>query len=195
METQNHTFSEKDSLALIHQMIASAKNEIKDDGFLYLLWGYLVFAAAITHYILIQLGYKYNYIPWPVLMITGAVISIIYGMKQSKKVKVKTYVDTFMGYLWGAFMVALLIVLGFSWKLGISTYPLIIVIYGIGTFVSGGALKFRPLIIGGALCWVIAIISFFMNFEMQLLLLALSILVSYIIPGHLLQWKYNKAHV
>ena len=71
-------------------------------------------------------------------------------------------------------------------------YPLIMVIYGIGTWVSGGILKFAPLIIGGVICWILAGMAFYFPFNIQLLLLAMSILLSYIIPGHLLKFKASR---
>ena len=75
--------------------------------------------------------------------------------------------------------------------LGLSTYPLVMLIYGIWLFISGGALKFRPLIIGGIVNWLLGITAFFFAFEMQLLILALAVLLGYIIPGHLLKRKFE----
>ena len=60
-------------------------------------------------------------------------------------------------------------------------YPLIISLYGMGTFISGGILKFKPLIIGGIACWIISIIAFFVANEYVLLLTALSIIIAYLI--------------
>jgi hypothetical protein len=57
----------------------------------------------------------------------------------------------------------------------------------LGTFVSGMILKFKPLVIGGVLCWLLTIVSLFVNFDYQLLLAGAAILCSYIIPGHLLR--------
>jgi hypothetical protein len=68
-----------------------------------------------------------------------------------------------------------------------TTYPLIISLYGLGTFVSGGVLKFKPLIIGGIACWIISIIAFLVPPMTVLLLTALSVVVSYLIPGYMLK--------
>ena len=121
-------------------------------------------------------------------MTLGGIITMVYTARQKKKMRVKTHLDTFLGYLWTAFGVALFFVLAYMSKIGIeAAYPLILVVYGIGTFTSGGALQFKPLIIGGICCWILAVISAFVGFQVQLLLLSLAIVVSYIIPGHLLQ--------
>jgi hypothetical protein len=103
-----------------------------------------------------------------------------------------TVIDKAMMYLWWGFLVLILIVLIMTgvnkmpWQ---STYPLIISLYGFGTFVSGGILKFKPLLLGGVACWIIAIVAFFVSPENVLLLTALSIVVSYLIPGYMLKYK------
>ena len=54
-----------------------------------------------------------------------------------------------MTYLWAGFGVLMLMLIGVGvgvasgWGLA---YPLIIALYGLGTFATGGALRFRPLI-------------------------------------------------
>lgn len=193
METQEQPLSEQESLRIISQMIQTAKENFNDNGFFYLLWGWLVFIAALTQFCLIHIQYELNYMPWPVLMTAGGIISFIYGYRQEKKAKVKTHLDSFMGYLWGGFVISLLIVLGMMPKISVEVaYPIIMILYGLGTFVSGGVLKFTPLILGGITCWAIAIISLFFNFEIQLLLIAFAVLLSYIIPGHMLKHRYSK---
>jgi hypothetical protein len=98
-----------------------------------------------------------------------------------------------MMFTWIAFGASLFIVLTLGGKVGWEvTYPVVILLYGIGTFISGGVLRFLPLILGGIACWVISCIAFFVSFDIQLLLLAGSLLVAYIIPGHLLKYNYNR---
>lgn len=65
-------------------------------------------------------------------------------------------------------------------------YPFFILLYGLGTFVSGRILKFRPLIIGGIVNWVLAVACVLVHYDYQLLIAAAAIFISYIVPGHLL---------
>jgi len=141
MNSGEKQFDQQQSLAVIQKMIQNAKENLKDNGFFFLLWGWLVFAASISHYILLSVvHYEYHYLPWPILMTAGGIIAGIYGYKSSKQRQVKTYMDKFMAYLWGGFIISLGIVLGFMFKIGPDVaYPMIIILYGIGTFVSGGA--------------------------------------------------------
>lgn len=188
----NQPLTEAESLALIHKMIHSAKRQFEDNGFLYLLWGWLVFIACTSNYILLKVNYENNGIGWLILMPAGAIISFFYGRKENKKQQYKSYLDEVMMYVLGAFSFSLLFVLIFAFKLGIATYPMVMVVYGIWLFISGGAMKFRPLIIGGIINWALACISMFVNFESQLILLSAAVLFGYIVPGYMLRSKFSK---
>lgn len=180
-----------ESLSIIQSMVNKTQRQFSDDSFYYIMWGWLVLVASVAHFILLQMNVEQAPIVW-LLMPVGGIVSMVYGAKQSKKEKIKTYVGTYMSYLWSAMGIAMGVVLGMAFKIGVDvTYPLLILIYGIGTFVSGGLLKFRPLIIGGVICFALSIAAFFVSFQFQLLFIATAMLVSYIIPGHLLKAKFN----
>lgn len=192
MENQN--FNEKQSLQLIEEMILSAKSEIKDNGFQYLFWGWLVIIAMIAQFILMKTQIELSYLPWVILMPSGGIIAGVYGYKHQRTVRVKTWIDRIMGRVWLTFGVCLFIVLFFGFKIGWETnvYPILMLLYGMGTFLSGSLLKFKPLIIGGIVCWVLSVAAFLVSFELQMLLLVSSLLISYIIPGYLLKKDFNK---
>jgi hypothetical protein len=59
----------------------------------------------------------------------------------------------------------------------------------LGTFISGKLLKFTPLVVGGIINWILACIAGYLHYDYQMLLTAVAILTSYIIPGHLLGIK------
>ena len=61
--------------------------------------------------------------------------------------------------------------------------------YGLGTFVSGNILQFRPLIIGGIAAWVLAIGAAYVEYDYQMLFGAAAILFSYIIPAYMFRYK------
>ena len=154
----------------------------------------LFFIAAIINYILqFVVEYEYAWIPWPILMPLGGIIGGIYGARQSKKEKVKTYVSEFLGYLVIAFLVGLFVVLFFAFKLRENCYPMLLLMYGIWLFVSGGAIQFKPIMIGGIINWIFAVGAFFVPFQFQLLFLAAAVLLGYIIPGHMLNAQFKKS--
>jgi hypothetical protein len=193
---QEKKLTGQESLEVISRMIRTAQHDIHDSSFYYLIWGWLVFIASTCNFILLNAGYENPYLPWAVLMPLGAVITIIYSYKQNRREPVvRTYIDEVMKYVLIAFLVSLFTVLLFMSKLGLATYPMVLMVYGIWLFISGGALKFQPLIIGGVMNWVLGIASFFVAFEIQLILLAVAVLLGYIIPGHMLKNKFSKQSV
>ena len=184
--------SKEESLSIITSMIEATKKDLQDNGSWYLLWGWLVFIACAIHYSLMKVGYEHPYYAW-ILMPVGGVISVVKGIREEKQQRVKTFVDDFMRYVLIAFLVCMLMVLFNSGVLKLTTYPLLMMVYGVWLFLSGGALSFRPLLIGGIINWALAVIGFYVGFETQLLLLAAAVMFGYIIPGYMLSSRYNKA--
>lgn len=177
-----------ENLKLIEEMIASAKGNIKEGSIFYLIWGWLVLIAAASNYILMNyIEYANHWIAWPILMSLGGIISGVVGYKKGKSKNVKTYPERAMNHLWIAFLVTLFAVLFGMKQIGIeASYPIIMLLYGLGTFVSGGILKFNPLKVGGIIAWICGSVAFYVGFSDQLLLIMVAIIASYIIPGHLL---------
>lgn len=191
--------NEQDAWNVIESMIASAKREVKDNGFFFLLWGWLVFIAALSDYALLKglipAWQDYHMLVWAVLMPLGAVGTIIGGIReQRERPKVKSYIDDLLAYVIRAFAISLAIVCFVmpatsNWP---SFYPVLLVLYAIWLYIAGGALRFKPLVYGGYANWVLAFAAFFVQYDIQLLLLATAVLVGYIIPGHMLKANYQK---
>ncbi|MET0393071.1 MAG: hypothetical protein ABW019_08005, partial [Chitinophagaceae bacterium] len=112
------------------------------------------------------------------------------GSREAKKRKVKTYISESIGHLWMGmgitFFVLSIILTKFGWY-SQPVFPFFIMLYGLGTFVSGNIIRFRPLVAGGILAFGLAIGSSYVAYDYQMLFGAAAILVSYIIPAHLLR--------
>ena len=188
------------NMKIIEEMMYTARKEVKDNGAFFLLWGWLVFIAAMGQAIIHWLGYSQNTIPvgshvniaidgitWLILMPLGGILSVIISRKEQKEEKIRTWFDDVMKYLWIAFGVVLFIILFAMNYLNVNLYPILIALYGLGLFITGGTLKFRPLIFGGIICWVLAMVALFVSNEYATLCLALSVLIGYIIPGYMLK--------
>lgn len=190
METSDQQFSPQQSLQLIESMINKTKENIGESRFHFLLWGWLAFSAIIGQYLLkVVFKYQHHYIVWLVTLV-GVVISILYVRNRKNKKRVRTYIGDSMAYLWTGLGISFFI-LSFlfaniegGWFF---CYPFYILLYGLGTFVSGNLLKFKPLIIGGIVNWILAMLSVYFSFDQQMLFAAAAIITSYIIPGHLIK--------
>lgn len=182
----------QESWNIMQDMISNTKKSLKDDGSYYLLWGWLSLIANLGHWIGIQLG-KPELAPivWPVLMISGGVYSAIKSSRESKNQSVKTHLGNIMAMVWMGFGLSMVIafVAVASQKNWLLINPMVIMLYAWGTFISGAILKFKPLIYGGVFAWVLAGFSFFAPQDIQLIIGAVAIIVSYLIPGYILKSK------
>lgn len=190
------TLHPEESFKLINSMISTAKNKLANDGFHIIFWGWLITVCALTHYITLKLDLQWGNWVWVILPPAGGIFSAFYGYRQKRTKQVKTYVDTYLGYLWRAFIIGMFITLIFLPHFGIKqTYFSLMILYGIATFISGGILSFKPLVIGGLLSFAFAVLSVFFGDTEQLLCISGALICSYIVPGHLLRSKFKSQHV
>ncbi len=190
---QAENFSPQESLQLIQSMIAKTRKDMGDNSSHFLLWGWITFAACTGQFILKNvLHYEKHYLVW-LLVIPGVIFSAYLGIKENKKREAKTYIGESMKYLWMGMGISYFVLSMILSKMGWNTniFPFFILLYGLGTFISGMLLQFRPLILGGLCAWVLAIVSAYFDYDYQMLFGAGAILVSYIIPAYLLRMKNN----
>lgn len=187
-------FSPQESLMLIQTMINKTKGNLGRNRFYFLLWGWYTFLALILQFILkVVLSYERHYLVW-LGVIPVVIITIIYTSRQNKRRGVRTYIGESMASLWtgvGISFFVLSMIISSSKDGWMFSYPFFILLYGLGTFISGRILRFTPLVIGGIINWALACIAAYMSYDYQMLLAAIAILTSYIIPGHLLGTKKN----
>ena len=186
-------FSPEQSLRLITSMIDKTRKSISDKSYYFLIWGWGTFLACIAQFILkVYFNSPYHYQVWWVI-VPCILLSVLAGKRDKHGQQVKTYIGETMGLLWMSlsitFFVMSMIFSKFGWQY---CFPFFIMIYGLGTFISGRLLRFTPLVVGGIVCWVLAIISAWIDYDYQILATAMALLVSYIIPGHLLRWNFKK---
>lgn len=187
--------NEKDAILLIEEMISRTKEDLRDNGFFYYFWGWLVFVAAMLNLIILHFNLMdFHSWPWLVFMPLGGIVTAIASRKKETP-KVKTYVSHSMTVGAQAFSISLFIVcfampFGNQWK---AFYPTIMVAYAIWLYFSGGLLKFKPLMWGAAINWATALVAYLWpNHEVHLILLAIGVLGGFIIPGHMLKVKSEK---
>ena len=188
------SFSPEQSIKVIQSMIEKTKQNLQENSFFFLLWGWLVFITAMLHFILMKFtDFQQPYLVWN-LMIIGVVASIVKGIKTSRKEVVKTFVGETMKYFgisMGIIYCSLAFIFGY-FDLWIYSYPIYILIYAVACFFMGSLMQFRFLQIAGIACLLIMIASVYVSYSWQLLLLSAAVLIGYIIPGHILQ--KNKAN-
>ena len=193
MKDDEKDINPEQSLKLITSMIESAKHSIGDQSHFYLLWGWAVMIGCLLQYFLkAVIEYQHHYYAWLVTPV-ATIVHFYFVSRQEKKEVVKTFVGEANGYLWIAICMAFVVLAFIFTRIGWQyCFPFYILFYGIGTYVSGSLLKFKPFIIGGICSIVIAAATPFLSYDFQILTTAVAILISYIIPGHMLRLHYRK---
>lgn len=190
-------FTPEQSLELIGSMINKAKNKFGENGHLYLLWGWAILACSLGQFILANyVKWEYHYMVWFSTWLVF-IYQMIYLARQKKRERVKTYTDDIIKVVWITFVV-LMFLFGFLFGklMGEEYYrffnPGILALYGMPTVLSGAILRFRPLIVGGIFCWLLSIVSTYIPFQFQLLLLSAAVIAAWIIPGYLMRSRYKQ---
>lgn len=184
--TKEKHLTNEESLSIITGMINQAKGNIKGSSFHFLLWGWVIAIGNLGHFALIHfLQFERPYYIW-LITIPAWIISMIYGYKQSKEARVKTYSDGLILWIWLSFTFSAVIII-FSGKFGSTIPVLMLLLAGMSTFMTGLILKFKPLIVGGSSFWIFAVISFLVGPLYSLPVSALAVVVGYLIPGYKLR--------
>jgi hypothetical protein len=182
------------SLLLIESMINKAKNRFSENGFLYLLWGVVIFCNAITHFLLI----KFTHIKQPELVwltcILAAAVQVFYIWRNNRNRTVKTYTEEMIDHIWLYFGISMLLISFISIRFSnwMQMYPIILMLYGIPTSLSGSVMRFTPLKLGGGFCFLLSILSTYCMNEYILLLLAAAVCAAWIVPGIILKAKHKR---
>ena len=177
------------SLQIIHQMISKAKANITDNGVGWLLWGSMIFLASLASYFLVQFRYHNLFLAWNIFGIIS-VLLLLYSFTRKKKKVVRTYVDDVLRWVDISFTISLFVIIISINLLGNvdSGFGYLLMIYAILMLVQGGALRFRPLMIGAAMNWAGAIAVFYVNdYKYAMLITSAAVLIGYIIPGLILK--------
>lgn len=180
-------FNEKEALSVIEEMVNTSRYKMKKEAKYFLLWGWMVFAAAIIQFILVTIDVNTSWIVWPVMM---GLALVIYGFmirNSRSEDRATSYIDRINKYLWigfsGPLLITIMVGIFFGWM---AAYPFFMALYGWSAIVSGGLLRFQPLVLGGVVSCILGMITIFVPGSYILLLLALAIFAGFIIPGHAL---------
>jgi hypothetical protein len=186
MEKTNELTTEQ-SLHIITSMISQAKGNMKSSSFYFLLWGWTIAIANLGIYVLLKFTDVSNPFLMMGLTIPAAIVSVIYGTRQRKIVGAPTLLDYINKWLWIGFGITCFIFVYFGKQIGWQVNPVIITMCAVPTFLSGIMLRFRPLILGGIVFWVIGIACFLAPVEIQFLLAFVAVVFGYLVPGYLLK--------
>ena len=186
MDTEK-TLSPQESLELIADVISKTKDNIRENSFCFLLWGWLIAFASFAFFFLRHYtSFKYYFIPFPILAGVGVITTIIF-FKRKKAENTLTYATYFINKMWAVLALCFILVVFINVSQGKVPFTYTLIVAGVGTLVSGWVMKFQPLIIGGILFFAFALVSIYVVDEYKPLLNGIAIVAGYLVPGYLLK--------
>ena len=213
MTQQEKQLTEKESLALITQMINKAKDSYHATGMGAMMWGAIIAICSMVK--LSEIHFEYR-LPFDIYLLTIVAIipQIFLTIREKKERKVKTYDDAYMDYIWLGFGICIFLLIFITnavfrvWEPVAVEYreltghrspfrfsefisPLFLLLYGLPTFITGAACKFKPMLWGGIFCWVCCLVTVFTTIKIDLLLTAASAIMAWFIPGILMEREYK----
>lgn len=201
METTTNleSFDENRSIQVIREMIEVSQKKLKNDGILFILWGWVMFYISFTSFV-----FKITKISWEVqnifglagivLLILNIILSVYYIFKKRKKVQ--TYIGISLKYVWFSMIATLIITYLIQFNILHSIkfelqHALFMIIVAFATVTTGGILRHKLIITGGILFGIFALLSTYVPSEYQFLIEAIAWLIAFVIPGHILYAKRN----
>ena len=200
METtkQNvNSFDENQSLQVIKEMIQVSQKKLKNDGVLFILWGWVIFYNYVSWYVINNIVMTYQTYKGFEYFAKGLVVfafafSIYYIFRKNKKVT--TYIGISLRYVWISLIVGLslvnLIIFNTIHEFNPALqHPIFMVFMAFAVVVTGGILRYKLIILGGAVFGLLAYMCTYLSLENQMLIEAVAWLIAFIIPGHYLYAK------
>lgn len=186
--------SPQEQIQLIEKTIYQAKDNLKRYSFEYLFWGWLTSLTALVNFI--GLNYtsfgEYSYFVWVITPLSGWVYLVFHYRKVVREARQKTHIEYFLQQLWIVLGGVMLFFSGLSFFLSLSPLFFFPVLTGVGTLVSGKVLRFRLLILGGALLLLFPLIIQFVASQWHMLFYGVAILVAFVLPGYALKAQQEK---
>ena len=213
MEDKEITYEE--GFQLIRSMIASARESYHSTGIGAMMWGIVIAVCSLVNFL--ELQYQFN-LPFDIfwLALVAIIPQILISRKESREKKIKAHDDRFIKYLWIAFGICIFLLIHSinlvfinwapvskeytalsghapSFRFSEFTASLFLMLYGLPTFFTGAACRFKPMLWGGVLCWGCAVITAYTPVKIDLLLMAFSAIVAWFIPGLIMEKVYRLA--
>jgi len=198
METDHDkTFDEVQSLQVIKEMITTSQQKLKNDGILFILWGWTAFINYLSGYLLSTTTMTFrsqNIFRYTSrgLAVFAIVFTIYYIIRQRKKVQ--TYIGISLRYVWISLFLSMVLVnlIQFNILNQINfelQHPIFMVLIAFAIVVTGGILRYKLLIGGGIVFGILAYVSSYFRIEQQQLIEAIAWFIAFIIPGHIMHSK------
>lgn len=209
--------SEQESLELITKMINKAKGSYHDTGIGPILWGSVIACCSLVTFFQIQFQFHLPFDIW-LLTLIAIIPQVFISIREGRMRKAMRYEDVAMSYIWMSFGISIFLLIHININVAEKLNPLLagyaklnssasgfeygsystsmfLLLYGMPSILTGGIMKLKPMLYGGILCWVCCVISVYTDLKTDLLLMALSAIAMWLVPGIILRRRYLKKQI
>ena len=117
---------------------------------------------------------------------------MVVGARQGRKEPVANPMDRVVGWVWGAFVITMLLLIFAFTSNGRDPGAAITLLTALPTFLTGQIMRFKPLVIGGIVFWIAGTVMAFSGDPLVVVsAYCLSMVFGYIVPGVLLKRQEN----
>lgn len=207
--------SQEESLALITEMIHTARNSFVDTGIGPILWGSVIALCSLLQVAEIHFQLDFPFDIW-LLAAIAIVPQIIISIRERKMQKVRGWTDQTVSLVWLSFGIGIFIMNFISSSYADKIVPVLreynqltgkevgplyfwnyataylLFLYGVPTIITAATRKFRIMLFGGILCWICSVVSVFTNIKIDFLLMALCAIASWLVPGLFIRKAFLK---
>lgn len=187
----------EESLKIIQNMIIASQQQFANNGIFMIVWAIVLILAALANYLIIASGTdgttinRWLPVIWVGFTILGGIISLAIGFRQSKRKTVETHIGKILKWMWLGFGVVLFFTILFPILNNSSPIPFILTLTAFAVYIFALTIRYLPFMIGASCILILGALSFWTNYELQLVAFALAIFLGYLIPGIMLYRKYN----
>ena len=199
-------FNHEQSLTLINEMIHRARNNVKKGGtYSMIFWGYCTAVLSIANCVLLHTlnNTERSFQVW-FFMLPACAVSYFIERKVYRKTLIKTHIDKIGGMVWVGFLISFAVFTGVIQTVGhgfemyqifMVNIPVIMIMLGMGQFVSACIYRNRIWYAIAAQTWAGAITCAFFNVDMQFIVFAVCAILGFVVPGHILIYQAKKSNV
>lgn len=200
-ETVDESFDQKEALRVITDMIGTSRKKLRNDGILFIIWGWALFYSTFIGYLkeeilFSKLQYRVFHYVGILLMVFVFGFTLFYLFRNGKKVR--TYIGTSLRYVWFSAVLCLVLInliqANVVHKINFELqHPIFMVIIAFAVVVSGVMLRYRLMVAMGILFGILAYTSSFFELHYQILVESIAWFLAFVIPGHILYAQKTKS--
>lgn len=198
---ENLKMTEAQSLEMISQMINDSRHRLaRNSGTPFLIWGYITVLVSLFEFFVVYFDLsKVLLFGWFAIPVLGWLLMTLFCRKNDREKGGRNYLDRVVSAIWVVFGVSFVWLYLAALIYQIPLLFLVVLMMGMGTLITGLVISDKATMWGGFMGMLTSLIFPAIDrmmpdlwFGWDILIFAVIFLVMMVIPGHILNAKFNK---